>query len=151
MTNSIRLLVLIVSLLFLATSAEAAKKARSCSSTERAEANQQLLSIASSPTRKATLSGLHLPFGAHQPQGSTKNEQLLFQEGYILKHDTDLRTAPWVSYKLTKGTCQGLQVNGVLTVLGKTLASSMQRIFTGFKHRPNVEAALGDYVRHWLR
>ena len=37
----------------------------------------------------------------HAIQGGPDNEDVLVQGGYILRHDKDLRTGLWVSYKLT--------------------------------------------------
>jgi len=42
--------------------------------------------------------GLHI--GSHAKQGGPDNEQLLAQDGYIMWHDGDLRTAVWTAHKL---------------------------------------------------
>ncbi len=84
---------------------------RNCTAQEKADGNAQLMALQSDTSRQAELMGLHLPFGqhtgTHASQGGPDNETLLFQEGYLLLHDSDLRTGLWVSYKLTAADIAG--------------------------------------------
>ena len=75
---------------------------RNCTKAEKQAANAQLSSIAIDADRQSTLITTHLPNGLHTANVTVENEQVFHQAGYILNHDTDLRTALWVSYKLTK-------------------------------------------------
>lgn len=75
---------------------------RNCTKVEKQAANAQLSAIASDSDRQSSLITTHLPHGLHTSDAAAINEQVLHQAGYILKHDTDLRTTLWVSYKLTE-------------------------------------------------
>jgi DNA/RNA endonuclease G (NUC1) len=73
--------------------------ARNCTSQERADANAQLEAIEADKGTRSSILTKHLPFGVHRStQG--QNEQLMYQGGYMLSHDPELRTAVWVSYRL---------------------------------------------------
>ncbi len=72
---------------------------RDCTSQERADGNAQLAAIASDEGRRMSILSRHLPFGVHRSTPD-QNGQLLFQNGYMLSHDPDLRTTVWVSYRL---------------------------------------------------
>jgi len=79
--------------------AEAADK-RNCTAEEREQANKQLMAIAGNSGLQNEISRYHAPFGlpAFSFQG---NEQILYQGGYIMAHDSDLMTSIWVTYRLT--------------------------------------------------
>ncbi len=72
---------------------------RDCTSQERADGNALLAAIASDEGRRMSILSRHLPFGVHRST-LDQNGQLLFQNGYMLSHDPDLRTTVWVSYRL---------------------------------------------------
>lgn len=84
---------------------------RNCTTGEKEAANEQLIAIANDTTRSANIIERHLPQGihtsTHASQGGPDNENLLVQEGYVLKHDKDLRTTLWVSYRLTASDVDG--------------------------------------------
>jgi endonuclease G len=73
---------------------------RNCTAGEKQTANYQLIAIQDSPNIRQDLLIKHLPFGIHTSNTLGGNEQLLYQNGYVMSHDPDLRTALWVSYKL---------------------------------------------------
>ena len=73
--------------------------ARDCTSQERADGNAQLETIESADGTRLSILSRHLPFGVHRST-LEQNHQLLFQNGYMLSHDPDLRTTMWVSYRL---------------------------------------------------
>lgn len=93
------LLVLLTSLSY--TSALHAES-RNCKKEEKHAANLQLTAIANDTQRQTKLIKKHLPHGLHTSNEIGDNEQVFHQAGYILNHDTDLRTGLWVSYQLTK-------------------------------------------------
>ncbi len=100
-----RFLAVVIFTLILAPASQAAN--RNCTPDERKAANQQLLAIAADPSLQKIIANRHTPFGLHLNVGSSVGEQTYFQNGYILEHDTDLRTTLWVSYRLTKLDRQG--------------------------------------------
>lgn len=80
--------------------------ARDCNSQERDDGNNQLTAIESDEGRRLSILTEHLPFGVHEStQG--QNDQLLYQDGYMLAHDPDLRTVVWVSYRLDWDDIEG--------------------------------------------
>ncbi len=85
--------------------------ARSCTADEKVSANEQLEAIATDAARGANIVQRHFPLGihtsTHASQGGPDNEDLLLQEAYALKHDKDLRTTLWVSYRLTADDIDG--------------------------------------------
>jgi len=93
---------LILALTILCISNNTCAGTRNCTKTEKQAANEQLFSIANAPDIQATLISTHLPNGLHTSNVTIDNEQVFYQSGYLVDHDTDLRTSLWVSYKLTK-------------------------------------------------
>ena len=81
--------------------------ARNCTSDEKAEANQRLDTIQNSPEIRKAIINKHLPFNLHRSSIDDDNSQVLFQGGYVMSHDPDLRTTIWVSYRLTGGDIKG--------------------------------------------
>lgn len=75
---------------------------RTCTADEKAEGDQLLHNIVKDEERKNSIAKNHMPLGIHINHETGDNEHILYQGGYILKHDHDLRTSLWVSYKLTK-------------------------------------------------
>lgn len=86
---------------------------RSCTSAEKAMGDAQLHALQSDAARQQALLERHLPLGRpggrHLSQGGADNEAVLVQEGYVLLHDADLRTALWVSYELTREDIAGAE------------------------------------------
>jgi DNA/RNA endonuclease G (NUC1) len=99
-------LIICVSLLLLTVNTAIAS-ARGCTASEKETAKQQLTTIQNSSDLRKSIVSRHLPFEAHQSTVSNDNAQLLFQNGYVLSHDPDLRTAIWVSYRLNADDIQG--------------------------------------------
>ncbi|MCH8246961.1 MAG: DNA/RNA non-specific endonuclease [Bacteroidetes bacterium] len=66
-------------------------------STRFVAAYNELLEL--SDAEKADAEARHMPWGV--PETVTANERLLHQDGYVINHDGDLRTATWVAYRLT--------------------------------------------------
>lgn len=93
--------VLIAAVLAASVQSEAFSKTRNCTAAEKERANARLVEIAGNNTLRKRLLNRHLIFGAHEASGSTANERVLVQGGYVMNHDSDLRTALWVSYRLT--------------------------------------------------
>lgn len=93
-----------VTALLVATAMPQANNAasRNCNAAEKSAANSALLSIQGDSVRSQELVELHLPFGAHVPQGAPIGERLLVHGGYVSGYDDDLLTTLWVSYRLTK-------------------------------------------------
>lgn len=79
---------------------------RNCTPQERADANTQLEAIESDEGARLSILMEHLPFGAHRST-QDQNRELLYQGGYMLAHDPDLRTAVWVSYRLDGNDIEG--------------------------------------------
>lgn len=77
-------------------------ESRNCNKEEKHAANLQLTEIANDTQRQTTLIEKHLPHGLHTSNEISDNEQVFHQAGYILNHDSDLRTGLWVSYQLTE-------------------------------------------------
>ena len=92
-------------MLFVFSVQPATSEARNCTKSEKEVADAKLKAIQSDKDLSAKLIGLHMPHGIHKGthaiQGGPDNEDVLVQGGYILRHDKDLRTGLWVSYKLT--------------------------------------------------
>ncbi len=86
-------------LLLISLSAQAA--IRDCTAQERDDGNAQLMAIAGDDTRKMVILSRHVPFAINQST-QTQNEKTLYQNGYVMSYDPDLRTAVWVSYRLTR-------------------------------------------------
>lgn len=74
---------------------------RNCSTAEKAAANARLLEIASDSVLSNRLINWHLRFGTPVPSAAGEGERVLVQDGYVMGHDDDLRTALWVGYRLT--------------------------------------------------
>jgi len=72
-----------------------------CDKAQTAIADEYLVALQSDGAAVAELTARHAPFGFHHSKGRPANERLLFHGGYISNHDADLRTALWVSYRLT--------------------------------------------------
>ena len=91
------------------------KYSRNCTKIEKKEANKHLLAIENNPQLKSKHVQEHLPFGAHKSAQLAKNEEVLVQGGYVMKHDHDLRTSLWSAFHLTKkdvlGTKGKMRVN----------------------------------------
>lgn len=93
-------------LIFALYSAGAHAATRNCTPQERGDANTELVTLEfDGGTRRSALAK-HLPFGVHRSL-QDQNEQLLYQRGYMLSHDPDLRTAVWVSYRLDEDDILG--------------------------------------------
>lgn len=75
--------------------------AANCKADERAEADARLKAIAQDDDIQKTIAARHLPFGIHESLGDTSGELVLYQDGYVMLHDEDLKTSLWSSYKLT--------------------------------------------------
>ena len=82
-------------------SSDALAATRNCTDAERNIANARLATIGADPTLKDQVLRWHLQFGPHEATGPTANEHLLVQGGYVMNHDSDLRTSLWASYRLT--------------------------------------------------
>jgi len=74
--------------------------AKDCTSVEKAAGNAQLFEIQSNKQFQKQLINYHAPKGLPVPTAMTENESILFQLGYIMNHDADLRTSTWVTYQL---------------------------------------------------
>jgi hypothetical protein len=94
-------------LLLLLSTNSALAVSRNCTASEKETANQQLLVIKNSSDLRESIIARHLPFGAHHSTLANDNAQLLFQNGYVMSHDPDLRTAIWSSYRLDASDIQG--------------------------------------------
>jgi len=94
------LLLASVALVFFFNSAYASGRSRNCTAEEKAAADTHLKAIAADPALQAPILKRHLPFGAHTTDGNADNEILLLQDGYVINHDSDLRTGLWVAYEL---------------------------------------------------
>ncbi len=80
---------------------EAFAKDRNCTADEKARADSRLAEIGADKTLRDKLIRWHLRFGVHDAAGPADNEELLVQGGYVMDHDSDLRTSLWASYRLT--------------------------------------------------
>ena len=89
------------------TAASANAASRNCTTSEKQTANDQLIAIEGDLQRQSQIAARHAPFGVPVTTISANNEKALFQNGYILGHDGDLRTALWVSYRLTANDIAG--------------------------------------------
>jgi hypothetical protein len=72
---------------------------RNCTPEEKADGNAQLMAITDDEARQQTIAARHAPLGL--PKRATEeadNEILLYQEGYVLKHNNDLRTDLWTAH-----------------------------------------------------
>ena len=96
-----RLVVLSVPAMLLTLAASDWVYSRNCTAQEKESANARLLEIEDSPMLQAGLVKRHAPWGAHRSTGSVGGERMLHQDGYLLSHDSDLRTALWVAYRLS--------------------------------------------------
>ena len=96
-----RLVVLSVPAMLLTLAASDWAYSRNCTAQEKASANARLLEIEDSPKLQASLVKRHAPWGVHRSTGSVAGERMLHQDGYLLSHDSDLRTALWVAYRLS--------------------------------------------------
>jgi endonuclease G len=106
--QGIKMLNYVASALLLVLSTNSALAiSRNCTASEKETANQQLLVIQNSSDLRESIIARHLPFGAHQSTVANDNAQLLFQNGYVMSHDPDLRTAIWSSYRLEASDIQG--------------------------------------------
>lgn len=78
--------------------------ARDCTDTEKKQADDRLIAIEQSTVDQAAIQKRHLPFGihttTHAADTSPRNEKLLLQDGYVMVHDGDLRTAIWTTHRL---------------------------------------------------
>ncbi len=74
---------------------------RNCSKAEKQAADAQLLSIATDMDLQQQLRLRHAPFGLPLSRPASLHEQVLYQGGYIMAHDSDLMTSLWVSYSLS--------------------------------------------------
>ena len=97
-----RLVVLSVPAMLLTMAAPDWAYSRNCTVQEKESANARLLEIEDSPILQASLVKRHAPWGVHRSTGSVAGERVLHQDGYILSHDSDLRTALWVAYRLSR-------------------------------------------------
>lgn len=75
---------------------------RNCTKAEKQAADAQLLAIAADMDLQQQLRLRHAPFGLPLGQSTALHEQLLYQGGYIMAHDSDLLTSLWVSYSLSR-------------------------------------------------
>lgn len=80
---------------------DAQAASRNCTADEKAGADIRLAEIGADKALKDKLIDWHLRFGVHKAAGPTDNEEMLVQGGYVMDHDSDLRTSLWVSYRLT--------------------------------------------------
>ena len=101
--NAVSLVALAVFYVF--STQYATSEARDCTKSEKAMADGRLRAIQRDKDLSENLIRLHMPHGVHKAthtiQGGPDNEDVFVQGGYILRHDRDLRTGLWVSYKLT--------------------------------------------------
>ena len=101
--NAVSLVVLAVFYVF--STQYATSEVRDCTKSEKAVADGRLKTIQRDKDLLENLIRLHMPHGVHKAthaiQGGPDNEDVFVQGGYILRHDRDLRTGLWVSYKLT--------------------------------------------------
>lgn len=78
--------------------------AANCTKAQAKMADDRLRAIEQSTADQAAILGRHLPLGihvtTHASDSSPRNEKLLLQDGYVMVHDGDLRTALWTSYRL---------------------------------------------------
>ncbi|MEQ8390362.1 MAG: DNA/RNA non-specific endonuclease [Thalassospira sp.] len=72
---------------------------RNCTAEEKSQADRQLEVIAADQRLQGNLSEYHAPFGLPVAL-LAGNEQVLYQGGYIMAHDPDLKTSLWVSYQI---------------------------------------------------
>lgn len=73
---------------------------RTCSKTEKRNANQLLLEIEQTPALRQKLINEHLPFGVPASLVDSPSEELLVNSGYVMMYDHDLRTSLWSAYHL---------------------------------------------------
>jgi endonuclease G len=74
---------------------------RNCTGPEKKRADGRLAEIGADSAMRNKLLRYHLRFGRHESETSSQNEEIFVQGGYVMNHDSDLRTALWVSYRLT--------------------------------------------------
>lgn len=78
--------------------------AANCTKAQSKAADERLRAIEQSEADQAAILQRHLPFGihttTHASDNSPRNEQLLLQDGYVMVHDGDLRTALWTAHRL---------------------------------------------------
>ena len=95
----------VLALFFVFSTHPATSEARNCTKSERDAADAKLKAIQGDKDLSEKLIRYHMPYGVHNGthavQGGPDNEDVLVQGGYVLRHDKDLRTGLWVSYKLT--------------------------------------------------
>ena len=96
-----RLVALSVPAMLLTLAASDWAYSRNCTAQEKESANARLLEIEDSPKLQASLVKRHAPWGVHRSTGSVAGERMLHQDGYLLSHDSDLRTSLWVAYRLS--------------------------------------------------
>ena len=96
-----RLVVLSVPAMLLTLAASDWAYSRNCTAQEKASANARLLEIEGSPILQASLVKRHAPWGVHRSTGLGAGERVLHQDGYLLSHDSDLRTTLWVTSRLS--------------------------------------------------
>jgi endonuclease G len=76
--------------------------AANCDKAQRAAADAYIETLAGNEKLKGALMARHAPHGLHRATSpEADNEAILFQDGFLLAHDPDLRTTTWVTYKLT--------------------------------------------------
>ena len=95
----------VLALFFVFSTHPATSEARNCTKSERDAADAKLKATQGDKDLSEKLIRYHMPYGVHNGthavQGGPDNEDVLVQGGYVLRHDKDLRTGLWVSYKLT--------------------------------------------------
>lgn len=100
----VRRLILITAAVCLVAFAGSPADARNCSKAEAKMADDRLAAIEQSPADRAAIQKRHLPFGIHMTthaaDSTARNERLLLQDGYVMVHDGDLRTAIWTTHRL---------------------------------------------------
>ena len=74
---------------------------RDCTPAERTQTDARLAEIANSSTLRNQLIQLHPRLGTPDATVPTAHERILAQDGYVMDHDDELRTAPRVEYLLT--------------------------------------------------
>ena len=99
---------LVVCALLSLVSFSVAAQTRNCTPLERSDGDTDLGTLEIPGGMRAAVRMQHLPFGVHLPD-NPDNEQLLYQWGYMLSHDPDLRTTLWVSYALDHRDIDGAQ------------------------------------------
>lgn len=110
--NMIRLFLgLVTSAIYIAAFTPAFGK--NCTISEKKVANDHLENISRNFLKQGAAERYHLPFGLHTniPLPSTSNQrqikklqsqgQILYQNGYIMEYDVDVKISRWVSYQLT--------------------------------------------------